>query len=91
MRNKHMELKVKYYDKNWKRIKVGMLLRHDDGEVEEVYKTIDGDLGFNATNKEWCGWDGVPRELYPLHSFDLDEWTIVSERELKRASTQSKR
>lgn len=86
-----MELKVKYFDKNWKRIKVGMMLRNDDGEVEEVYETINGDLAFNATNKEWWGWDGVPIYVQPLSQFFLNEWTIVSQRELKRASTQYKR
>lgn len=67
-----------YHDKHGVKIEEGMTLRHDDGDLEKVYKSDDGDLGFNASNEEWSGFDGFVRELYPLYQFDLREWEIVS-------------
>lgn len=66
----------KYYDKHGKEIKAGMTLRHDDGDIELVYQAKD-DLGFNASNENWAGFDPYKRELYPLFQFDLSEWEIV--------------
>lgn len=70
---------IPYYDKNGKEIKSGMRLRHDDGEISLVYTTDDGDLGFNASNENWIGFDPLKRELYPLYQFDLKEYEIVEE------------
>ena len=71
-----------YRDKNGDEIKAGMKIRHDNGEVEEVYATEDGygndNLGINATNPDYAARhpDHEP-EYYPLWSFDLSEWEIV--------------
>ncbi len=67
----------KYYDKHGKEIKAGMWIKHDDGDKDKVYKANDGDLGLNATNEKWAGWDGLTRELYPLYQFNLKEWEII--------------
>lgn len=67
----------KYFDKNGNEIKKGMYLKHDDGEISKVYASDDGDLGFNATNENWKGWDGFTREIYPLYQFRMREWEIV--------------
>lgn len=70
--------KDKYHDKNGKLVKEGMNLRHDDGTIEKVYLSSDGDLGFNATNEKFVGWNGFTRELYPLHQFAIRrEYEIV--------------
>lgn len=66
-----------YFDKHGVKIEEGMTLKHDDGDVEKVYKSDDGDLGVNASNENWRGFNPIERELYPLYQFDLREWEIV--------------
>ncbi len=74
---------AKYYDKNGKEIVKGMVLQHDDGDKELVYECINEygelNLGFNASNENYVGFEGCNREIYPLHQFNLSEWKIVSE------------
>jgi hypothetical protein len=72
---KEGSLMEKYFDKNGEEIKQGMTLVHDDGEREYVYPTKD-DLGFNASNENWIGFDELKREIYPLYQFNLKEWSI---------------
>lgn len=67
---KYVKGNYQYYDKNGTRIKSGMYLKHDDGDIDYVHQGI-GDLGFKANKGEIC------TEIYPLHQFDLDEWEIV--------------
>jgi hypothetical protein len=67
----------KYYDKMGKEIFPNMILEHDDGEQQKVYATIDNDLGFNASNEEYEGFNELNRELYPLYQFNLKEWKII--------------
>jgi len=69
----------RYFDKHGEEIKEDMKLRHDDGTIELVYKSDDGDLGFNASNENWVGFDPNSRELYPLYQFPLSEYEIVKE------------
>lgn len=72
-----------YFDKNGTEIKEGMILRHDDGDLELVYKSDDNDLGFNATNRNYkfhCPEFSI--QLYPLSSFDMREWAIVNKEDL---------
>jgi hypothetical protein len=67
----------KYYDKMGKEIFPDMVLEHDDGEQQKVYGTIDNDLGFNASNEEYEGFNELNREIYPLYQFNLKEWKII--------------
>ena len=69
----------RYFDKHGEEIKEDMKLKHDDGTIELVYKSDDGDLGFNASNENWVGFDPYKRELYPLYQFPLSEYEIVKE------------
>lgn len=62
--------KYQYYDKHGVRIKHGMYLKHDDGDIDYVYRG-GGDIGFKANRGDIC------TQIYPLHQFDLDEWEIV--------------
>lgn len=76
--------KVKYFDKNKKEIKVGMKIKHNDGDIEKVYACGDDDLGVNASNEVWLdrhyGEDKEAyREFYPLSQFSLKEWEIVED------------
>ena len=66
---------MKYFDKNNKEIKEGMFLKHDNGDIEEVYMSDSGDLGFMATSESHMS-KRMSVELYPLHQFNLDEWEI---------------
>lgn len=67
----------KYYDKHGKEIKEGMKIRHDNGDIDLVYKADDGDLGVNASNENWVGFNELRRELYPLYQFNMKEFEIV--------------
>lgn len=68
---------MKYYDKNNKEIKEDMYIKHIDEYLpEKVYKSDSGDLGLNATNKNYTF--ATKQELYPLSEFDLNEWEICT-------------
>lgn len=63
----------KYFDKHRKEIKAGMTLRHDSGETWEVAETtnrLNGEKDLGMACNTW--------EAYPLWSFDLGEWEIVT-------------
>ncbi len=85
IRNKKIKLKgiVKmiYKDKNGNKILAGMTLQNEiDGDKEKVYLTVDGKLGFNASNESYLKhYPDHNREVYLLSEFDLSEWAIVSE------------
>lgn len=67
----------KYFDKNGIKIIEGMILIHEDGDKELVYKSDDGDLGFNASNENNIDViNSFKREIYPLYQFNLKEWRI---------------
>jgi len=65
-----------FKDKHGNEIKVGMTLRHDDGEVEKV---IQGEttIGFDAMNPDYAGYNPLNEYIYPLKEFNLNEWEIV--------------
>lgn len=72
----------RYYDKNGIEIKAGMILRHNDGEENEVFECGDEfgseNLGFLATNPLFLKYHpDYHAEYYPLSQFNLDEWKIV--------------
>lgn len=69
----------KYFDMHGREITEGLWIKHvDEKEPKLVYKTIDGDLGLNASNENFIGFNELERELYPLYQFSLKrEWEIV--------------
>ena len=70
----------RYFDKNKNRIKAGMKIRHDDGDVELVYLSSDRlNLGVNASNENYPTFMEENREIYLLSEFNLNEWEIVDE------------
>jgi hypothetical protein len=75
----NMAVTTEYKDKHGKLIEAGMTLKHLTGAIEKVYETTDGDLGFNASNENFSGFDPMLRELYPLYQFDMKDWEIVEE------------
>ena len=75
-------MKHTYKDKHGKEIRAGMTIRHDNGDNELVYNTMDayGDdiLGILATNPDYIKYHpDCELEYYPLSNFDMREWEIV--------------
>lgn len=65
-----------YFDKNGKKIKAGMTLRHDDGETREIVKTVSSVDGSEDLGMSCSIW-----EAYPLWQFNLSEWEIAQDLE----------
>ena len=72
--------KVRYFDKNGTEITDGCIIRYEDGRTEKVYKTVENELGIDATNKKWIA-SGRACEceygIYPLNKADTDEVEVV--------------
>ena len=71
-----------YRDRHGNLIEKGDVLRcivpglHDKDEI--IYSNIDDDdLGMNASNERYIGFDPSLRQIYSLMQFDLSEWEIV--------------
>lgn len=74
-----------YFDKTGREIKAGMVLRHDDNELDTVCTTTgpegQEDLGILATNPKFlCNHPGMDTEYYPLSRFPTKEWEIVNDK-----------
>ncbi len=77
-----MERNNKYFDKHGNEIDAGMTIKHDNGDIEMVYETADGqgrlDLGINASNEDYLiRHPELDREYYPLRQFNMKEWEII--------------
>lgn len=63
-----------YFDKNGNRITDGDTIKWDDGKMEKVYTTDEGELGTDATNPKWIEF-GMAVEceygIYPFTEQDL--------------------
>ena len=75
-----------YFDKTGKEIYAGMVIQHDNGDIEMVYDTIDydgdNDLGIQATSKAYLKYHpNCEIEYYSLAAFNMNEWLIVQEPE----------
>lgn len=70
----------KYFDRNGKEITEGCAIRYMSGRTEKVYKTVENELGIDATNKKWIA-SGRACEceygIYPLNKADTDEVEVV--------------
>ena len=66
-------MRLRYYDKHGTEIRVGMLLRHDDGSSERVLE------GVNSSGEITLGFEASASEIYPLSEFNLKEWEIAVE------------
>ena len=71
-----------YLDKHGEAIQPGMTIRHDNGETDEVFATVDAygedDMGVLASNPAYL--ERHPEadiEYYSLSNFDMSEWEIV--------------
>ena len=71
-----------YKDKNGNLIEKGDVIRcivpgmHEKDEL--VYaNSYEDDLGINASNEKFPGFDPLFRKIYSLSQFDLNEWEIV--------------
>ena len=77
----------KYFDKNGVEITEGCMIKYSFGDrsmnrIEKVYRTENGRLGTDATNRSWIeSGKAVPCEhgIYPLYSDETDEVEVVNE------------
>lgn len=70
----------RYFDKNGKEILAGCKIKYLSGRIETVYRTIDGQLGTDATNPKWIEIGrAVPCEygIYPLEAEETEEVEVV--------------
>lgn len=70
-----------YYDKNGVEITEGCLLKFKDGSIQTVYRTVEDELGTDATNPTWIERSiAVPCEygIYPLTVAVTEEVEVVS-------------
>jgi hypothetical protein len=72
---------VEYKDRNGKVIKEGDTIRFlQDNSEELVYKTDSDDLGINASNDKFLGYNqSLRRFIYPLSNFDLKQVEIIKQ------------
>lgn len=69
-----------YYDKNGVEITEGCQLKFKDGSVQTVYRTVEDELGTDATNPTWIERGiAVPCEygIYPLTVSVTEEVEVV--------------
>ena len=68
--------KFRYYDKNGEELHSGDIIRYANGRWECLYLTSEGELGTDATNKDWI-MSGRACEceygIYPLTYEDVSE------------------
>lgn len=68
--------KYRYFDKNGEELHSGDIVRYSSGRWECLYLTDKGELGTDATNKEWI-MSGKAYEceygIYPLTKDDVAE------------------
>lgn len=72
--------KYKYFDKNGKEILENCVIRYPDGKERIVYRTVEDELGIDATNPKWIeSGRAVPCEygIYPLNEEDTEMAEVV--------------
>lgn len=72
--------KPHYFDKNGNAITDGCTIRYPDGHTEKVYLTTDGQIGTDATNREWIeSGRAAPLEygIYPLGNLETNEVEVI--------------
>lgn len=72
--------KYKYFDKNGKEILENCVIRYPDGKERIVYRTVEDELGIDATNPKWIeNGRAVPCEygIYPLNEDDTETAEVV--------------
>lgn len=72
----------RYWDKNGVEITEGSKIKYQNGRIETVYLTNDGELGTDATNKKWIeSGRAFPGEfgLYPITRDESEEVEVINE------------
>ena len=70
----------RYYDRNGHEITAGCHILYPSGREEEVYATVDGELGTDATNPCWVkSGRAAPCEygVYPLTAKETNEVVVI--------------
>lgn len=71
---------LRYFDKNGKEVKEGDIVKIGDNKPQKLYRTIEGELGTDATNPKWIETGrALPCEfgIYPLESSDIKDMVLV--------------
>lgn len=74
--------KHRYFDRNGVEITEGCKIRYENGIIEKVYLTTEGELGIDATNPSWIkSGRAEPCEygIYPLGYNETNEVEVVME------------
>lgn len=82
--------KPHYFDKHGNAITDGCTIRYPDGHTEKVYLTTDGQIGTDATNREWIeSGRAAPLEygIYPLGNLETNEVEVVEENQQNRTES----
>jgi hypothetical protein len=72
--------KLSYFDKYGREVKEGDTVKIGDCDEQILYRTVDGELGVDATNPVWIkSGRAVPCEygIYPLSSSDIRDMVLV--------------
>lgn len=72
--------KLRYFDKNGKEVKEGDFVKIGDCPPQKLYRTVDGELGTDATNPVWLeNGRALPCEygVYPLTSSEIRDMVLV--------------
>lgn len=72
----------RYFDKNGEEVVEGDFVSIGQGEPQKLYRTVDGQLGVDATNPHWIEiGQAVECEygIYPLTRDDVKDMEIVRE------------
>lgn len=66
----------RYFDRDGNELFEGDFIQYESGRIEELYGTVNGELGTDATNPAWIkSGRAVPCEygIYPLNCADVAE------------------
>lgn len=73
---------TRYFDKNGTEITEGSVVRFENGRKEKIYKTVNDELGTDATNPAWIA-SGRAIEceygIYPLTGAETNEVIVCKE------------
>lgn len=67
----------KYYDKKFRRISEGDLIKWDDGRIQPVLKSTEGYLGTDATNPSWVASGKAEPGEWGVYPFSHEDTTHI--------------
>lgn len=65
--------KFRYFDRNGEELHSGDIIRYTSGRWERLYLTSEGELGTDATNKEWIMIGRACECEYGIYPLTIDD------------------